>query len=427
MDLQHQSFAFALVFALMVGLDGAIKLLLADRQVRHVARHRDALPKAFEGIVTLGAHRRAADYTIAKMRLATVEVLFGTAVLLGWTLFGGLDALNTLLLGWLGRGMTQQLALLAAFALVGALIDLPFAWYRTFVLEQRFGFNRSDARTFWLDELKGLAVAALLGLPLAWAILALMDGAGGHWWLWAWGLWVAFVLAMMLIYPGVIAPLFNRFSPLADEALKARVEALLARTGFAAKGLYVMDGSRRSAHANAYFTGLGRAKRIVFFDTLLGKLTPSEIEAVLAHELGHFKHRHLAKRLAWMLLSSLAGFALLGWLSQQVWFYQGLGVRPNLGAPSDALALLLFLLAVPVFTFVLAPLSAYFSRKHEFEADAFAGSTADRQQLAAALIKLTEDNAATLTPDPWFVAWYYSHPPTGQRLERLGATSPLPT
>jgi STE24 endopeptidase len=414
-SLMTLCFAAALVAGLLV------KFWLATRQIRHVATHRASVPAPFAGAVSLAAHQKAADYTIVKARFGLLELAFGAAVLLGWTLLGGLHGLNQALLAWLGGGMGQQLALLGAFMLIGGLIDLPFTLYQTFVIEERFGFNKMTWRLWVTDTLKSTAVGIVIGLPVAWLILWLMGAAGGTWWLWAWGVWMAFNLLLLLIYPTFIAPLFNKFQPLEDETLKARVTALMQRCGFAAKGLFVMDGSKRSAHANAYFTGFGAAKRVVFYDTLLAKLSPGEVDAVLAHELGHFRHKHILKRIVSLFALSLAGFALLGWLSTQAWFYTGLGVRPNMDAPNDALALLLFLLAVPVFTFFISPLFAQLSRKHEFEADAYAVVHTSGQDLSTALLKLYEDNASTLTPDPVFVKFYYSHPPASERLARMTA------
>ncbi|HEY6088062.1 MAG TPA: M48 family metallopeptidase [Burkholderiaceae bacterium] len=412
------SLAFAAALLLTVGL----KFWLATRQMRHVAAHRAEVPSAFAGTVSLQAHQKAADYTLVRLRFGLVTVAFGTFVLLGWTLLGGLDALNAalrdaILPGW--GAMAYQLALLSAFALIGGLLDAPLDLYNTFRLEQRFGFNRTTLHLYLVDAAKGLLVGALIGLPMAALVLWIMAGAGAWWWLWAWAAWVAFQLLILVLYPTVIAPIFNKFEPLPDEALKQRVQALMTRCGFAAKGLFVMDGSRRSAHSNAYFTGLGAAKRVVFFDTLLKRLSLGEIEAVLAHELGHFKLRHVPKRMLTIFAMSLAALALLGWLSQQQWFYAGLGVVPNLGAPNDALALLLFMLALPPFAFLLAPLGSRLSRKHEFEADAYACAQASGRDLANALLKLHEDNAGTLTPDPLYVAFYYSHPPASERLAAL--------
>jgi STE24 endopeptidase len=410
---------FAFAAFLVAGL--AVKFWLATRQVRHVARHRDAVPGAFASTVSLAAHQRAADYTVAKSRVGLLETAWGTAVLLAWTLLGGLHALNQVLVQWLGTGMTQQLALLAAFAFLSGLLELPFSLYQTFVVEERFGFNKITVRLWLADLLKSTLLGAAIGLPIAALILWLMGAAGHWWWLWAWAVWIGFNLLLLVVYPTFIAPLFNQFKPLEDETLKARVTALMQRCGFAAKGLFVMDGSKRSAHANAYFTGFGAAKRVVFYDTLLAKLSPGEVDAVLAHELGHFRHKHIIKRIVAMFAFSLVGFALLGWLASRTWFYTGLGVRPNLEGPNDALALLLFMLAVPVFSYFISPLMAQFSRKHEFEADAFAATQTSGRDLGTALLKLYEDNASTLTPDPVYVRFYYSHPPASERLARLGA------
>ena len=410
------SFAAALVLSL------AIKLWLATRQMRHVAAHRGAVPTAFAGQISLASHQLAADYTLAKGRFGLLVTAFGSALLLGWTLLGGLDMLNEALREavqprW--GSMAYQLALLGAFAGIGGLLDLPFELYSTFRIEQQFGFNRTRWRLYLADMVKGLAVGTLIGLPLAAGVLWIMGATGGRWWLWAWAAWTAFQLLVMVAYPTLIAPLFNTFKPLADEALKARVQALMQRCGFAAKGLFVMDGSKRSAHGNAYFTGLGAAKRVVFYDTLLAKLSPPEVEAVLAHELGHFKHKHVTQRMLMSFGLSLAGLALLGWLARQPGFYLGLGVQPNLGAPNDALALLLFMTALPVYGFFVSPLLAQLSRRHEFQADAYASRQASATDLATALLKLHQDNAATLTPDPLYVRFYYSHPPASERLAAL--------
>lgn len=403
----------------MLGL--VARLVLASRQIRHVARHRGAVPAAFAQTITPEAHRKAADYTITKTRFGMLELALETAVLLAWTLLGGLDWLNATLLAALGGGMVQQLALLAAFGLIGGLVSLPMGWWSTFRIEERFGFNKMTLALWLGDLVKGTLVAALIGLPIAALMLWLMGAAGPLWWLWAWGAWMVFNLLLLVLYPTVIAPLFNKFEPLKDEELKARVNALMQRCGFAASGLFVMDGSKRSAHANAYFTGFGAAKRVVFFDTLLKQLSPPEIDAVLAHELGHYKRRHIVKRIAMMFAISLLGFALLGWASQQAWFYTGLGVTPSLDAPNDALALLLFMLVIPLFTFFLSPLTAQLSRRHEFEADAYAVAQTSGTDLASALLKLYTDNASTLTPDPVYARFYYSHPPASERLARLRA------
>ena len=415
------------VFAAAVMLRLVLRLWLIGRQIRHVARHRAAVPAAFAGHITLAAHQKAADYTIAKTRFGLLELALGSAVLLGWTLLGGLDALNGALIDRMGGGMLQQLVLLAEFALISSLIDLPLTLYQTFVLEERFGFNKMTFKLWLADLFKSTLVGAAIGLPLAALVLWLMGASGHLWWLWAWCVWMGFNLLLMVVYPTVIAPLFNKFRPLEDAILKDRVTALMQRCGFSAKGLFVMDGSKRSAHANAYFTGFGAAKRVVFYDTLLSKLSPAEVDAVLAHELGHFKHKHIIKRIVSMFALSLAGFALLGWLSVQGWFYTGLGVIPNFqipgvqGAPNDALALLLFLLVMPVFSFFITPVFAQMSRRDEFQADAYAVAQTSGADLRTALLKLFEDNASTLTPDPVFAKFYYSHPPASERLARMGA------
>ena len=418
-DFSH---AFTLLFAAVLVIGLLTRFYLASRQIRHVARHRNEVPAAFASTISLVSHQKAADYTIAKSRFGMLEMTFGAAVLLGWTLLGGIDALNQALMSSslaAYGSLVPQLALLAAFGLISGLLDLPFTLYTTFRLEERFGFNKMTFRLWLADLLKSALVGLVIGLPIVALILWLMGSAGSVWWLWAWGVWMAFNLLVLVLFPTVIAPLFNKFKPLEDEALKARVTALMQRCGFAAKGLFVMDGSKRSAHANAYFTGFGAAKRVVFYDTLLKQLSPAVVDAVLAHELGHFKHKHIIKRIVLMFAMSLAGFALLGWLSTQVWFYTGLGVRPNLAAANDALALLLFLMVVPLFSFFVSPVMAQFSRKHEFEADAYAVSQTDGRDLANALLKLYQDNASTLTPDPLFVKFYYSHPPASERLGRM--------
>ena len=345
-DLNNYSTIFTLVFAGLLVLGLMVKYWLALRQIRHVAQHRNQVPSAFANNISLSAHQKAADYTLTKARLGLLELAVGTALLVAWTLMGGLHALNTWLLDVVGNsygGMAQQLALFVSFAVIGSLIDLPFTLYQTFVIEERFGFNKMTFKLWLADAVKSSLLGALIGLPLAALILWLMGAAGTYWWLWTWGVWMAFNLLLLLIYPTVIAPIFNKFKPLEDEALKARVTALMQRCGFAAKGLFVMDGSKRSGHGNAYFTGFGASKRVVFYDTLLAKLAPEEVDAVLAHELGHFKHKHVIKRMLALFALSLIGFALLGWLSAQTWFYTGLGVIPNFmtnaGVPDNALAL----------------------------------------------------------------------------------------
>jgi STE24 endopeptidase len=410
---------FTALFVVAVMAMVGTKLWLASRQIRFVAAHREQVPSQFTGTIALTAHQRAADYTIERTRLTMIEIIVGAAVLIGLTLLGGVQALDLAISDWLGRDYVGQIALIVAVIAITGVIDLPFDYYRQFVIEQRFGFNRMSRRIFFLDRIKGTLLGAAFGLPLLFVVLWLMKQAGDLWWLWTWIVWVAFQMLVLVLYPSFIAPLFNKFEPLKDEALKSRIEALMQRCGFAAKGLFVMDGSRRSAHGNAYFTGFGAAKRIVFFDTLLARLSGSEIEAVLAHELGHFKRRHVIKRMLVTFAISLVMLALLGWLSQCVWFFEGLGVRPSLLGGNSGLALVLFFLALPVFLFFVTPLGSLSSRKHEFEADAFAATQTDAQDLVSALVKLYEDNASTLTPDPLYTAFYYSHPPASQRIDRL--------
>ena len=410
---------FTALFALFLLADVVLRLWLAGRQIRHVGTHRDAVPPEFSARIGLASHQRAADYTIARVRLGMVERVFDAAVLVGLTLLGGLQAIDTFLAELVRGDMLRQLLLLASVAGLLALLGLPFTLWRQFRLEARFGFNRMTPRLFAADAAKGLLVSLALGLPLAAAVLWIMAEAGAYWWLWAWGVWAVFNVLVMLIFPTVIAPLFNKFTPLQNPELASRIDALAERCGFALNGLFVMDGSKRSAHGNAYFTGFGRSRRIVFFDTLLARLNADEIEAVLAHELGHFKRHHIVRRLALGFAAALAFFALLGWLAQQPWFYTGLGVLPQLGGRNDAMALLLFFLAVPVFTFPVTPLASWYSRRDEFEADRYAAQQSTADRLVSALVKLYDDNAATLTPDPVHSAFYDSHPPAAVRIRQL--------
>ncbi len=407
--------AFGLIFLAALLLTTATRLWLAARHAAHVRAHRGAVPAQFADVISLDAHQRAADYTGAKTRFAMVELLAGVAVTLALTFGGGLQALHDLGAAWFEPGIVRGLALIAGVALVTTVIDIPFSLYRTFVIEERFGFNKMTPKLFWADFAKSLALGAALGLPLVAAVLWLMDRMGAWWWLYAWLTWMAFNIVMLAVYPTWIAPLFNKFSPLTDAAMKERVERLLDRCGFKVKGLMVMDGSRRSSHGNAYFTGFGKTKRIVFFDTLLSRLEPPEVEAVLAHELGHFKLKHVIKRIAWIFTASLGFLWLLGWVLDKPWFYEGLGVS----SPSTAMALVLFSIVIPVFTFLFQPLGAMLSRRHEFEADAFAAQYTPAADLVSALVKLYKDNASTLTPDPLHSAFYDSHPPATLRIARL--------
>jgi STE24 endopeptidase len=411
------------LFLLAVLAGVALELWLAQRQALAVARHRAQVPAPFANSVSADDHRKAADYTIAKLRFGRIGTVVDAAVLLLLTVGGGIALADGL---WRRTGVPEPwlgVAVIATIGLFAQLVSLPFSMWRTFRLEARFGFNRTTPKIFLADLAKGLALAVVLGGPLLIATLLLMERAGRWWWLWAYALWLGVMFLMAWAWPAFIAPLFNRFTPLADATLKARIEALLARCGFASKGVFVVDSSRRSSHGNAYFTGIGRHKRIVFFDTLLEHLGHPEVEAVLAHELGHFRLKHVRKRLLLSMATMLLGLALLGWLTGQPGFYHALGVP----VPSTHAALLLFVLVVPVFTFFVTPLASLWSRRHEFEADAFASQHADAGELATALVKLHRDNASTLTPDPVYAAFYYSHPPPVTRITRLRAAAALPS
>jgi len=410
-----------MLFVGLVVIATGLQLWLTRRQIRHVQQHRAAVPSAFSGSISLEAHQKAADYTAARQNFSLVRLALSLLMLIGWTLLGGLETLNSALqpFGIALGGLGYQVALVFVFSLIGGLVELPLDWYSHFRIEQRFGFNRMSLALWLTDLIKNFFVSVLIGLPLIAMVLWLMGAAGTTWWLWAWGAWVAFNLLLMVIYPVWIAPLFNNFQPLEDETLKQRVQALMQRCGFAAEGLFVMDGSKRSAESNAYFTGLGKAKRVVFYDTLLARLSHDELEAVLAHELGHFHHRHLRKSLISIFAITLAGFAALGWLSMQQAFFVGLGVTPNAALPNDALAILLFLLVIPTVSPLIEPVWSAASRRHEFEADAYAKQQASAPALVQALVKLTEDNAVTLTPDPVYVRFHYSHPPMLERIAAL--------
>jgi STE24 endopeptidase len=415
------SLSFTLIFTSLLVINLLIKFWLANRQMRHVAQHRAKVPDAFASVIDVAAHQKAADYTIAKLRLGHWDLALDTAMLVMWTLLGGLGFLDQVLIDLIGPGMWQQIALVFSFTLISAVVSLPLSYVQTFHIEQSFGFNRMTLGLWLSDMLKGGLVAAALGLPLLWLVLYLMQSGGALWWVIAWGVLVAYQLFVMWLAPSVIMPLFNKFQPLEDATLKDRVIALMQRTGFQANGFFVMDGSRRSAHSNAFFTGLGKQKRVVFFDTLLKQLNADEMEAVLAHELGHAKLKHIPKSLLSSFAFTLVGLAGLGWLSTQTWFYQGMGIQPHLGSANDAIALLLFMMFVPLVSFVTKPWQSARSRQHEFEADAFACQHANGADLRQALLKLYQDNASTLTPDPLYVAFYHSHPPAAQRLARLTA------
>ncbi|MBL8397323.1 MAG: M48 family metallopeptidase [Candidatus Accumulibacter sp.] len=408
--------SFTLVFVVAVAGMLFLRLWLAQRQIDHVDRHRQTVPADFAERILLPAHQRASDYTLARTRFGRLSVLIDVALLLALTLGGGLQTLHEF---WSSKldDLFYGVALILSVLMISSLVDLPQAVYRQFVIEQRFGFNRMTPRLFVVDLLKQLMLGLAIGVPLLLSVLWLMSRMGAWWWIYVWVVWCLFNLSILLIYPTWIAPLFNKFVPLADTALTTRVEKLLSRCGFASSGLFVMDGSKRSSHGNAYFTGFGRSKRIVFFDTLLSRLQPAEVEAVLAHELGHYAHRHVIKRIALVFICSLALLATLGLLTDSPWFFNGLGVASQ----NTALALLLFFLVLPVFTFLLTPLFSLLSRRDEFEADRYAAAHASASDLITALVKLYEDNAATLTPDPVHSLFYDSHPPASVRIAHLQA------
>lgn len=406
---------FTSIFILFLVASTLCRLWLSLRQTRHVSAHRAQVPAPFTRQISLEDHQKAADYTNAKAQLGRMETVYDALLLVGWTVGGGIALMQSLVDTTGLTGLFSGVAMIIAVLILSSLLSLPFSIAQTFGIEARFGFNRSTAALFIADMLKGLVLTLLLGAPLLAAVLWIMSHTGELWWVYAWAVWSGFGLLMFWAYPTLIAPLFNKFEPLTDETLKARVEALLDRCGFHSKGIFVMDGSRRSAHGNAYFTGIGNNKRIVFFDTLIGTLEPLEVEAVLAHELGHFRKRHVRKRLVWSLISSLVGLAILGWLKTETWFYSDLGVP----MASDQAALLLFIMITPAFSYFISPLSAWFSRKHEFEADAYAASQSDANALVEALVKLYRENASTLTPDPVHSAFYDSHPPAMIRIQHL--------
>ena len=410
---------FTFLFILGLVLSVATRYYLAGRHMRHIAKHRHEVPTDFASKITLPEHHKAADYTMAKLRLGFIEIALSAAILIGFTLLGGLQYIHELTLDILGPGILQQITLLISISLITGIIDLPFSWYRQFTIEERFGFNRMTPALFFTDLIKGVLLGLAIGLPLLWVVLTLMTEAGEYWWVWTWFVWVAFNALMLWLFPTFIAPLFNKFKPLEDGPLKDRIENLLKRCDFTSQGLFIMDGSKRSAHGNAYFTGMGKAKRIVFFDTLIERLSPEEIEAVLAHELGHFKRQHIRKRLIQSFALSFLVLALLGWISTKAWFYLSLGVMPDITGHNAGLALALFSLVMPVFGFFLTPINSMGSRKHEYEADSFAAEKSSAKDLISALVKLYQDNAATLTPDPLYSKFYDSHPPAPLRIAHL--------
>ena len=407
---------FTVLFLAALLIATGMRLWLATRHVQHIQAHRNAVPAAFAQEISLDAHQKAADYSSAKTRLNIAAIVFEAALLLALTFGGGLQAIDDLAASFFPEGIARGVVFVAILAVIMSVIELPFGLYRTFGIESRFGFNKMTLAMFFGDLAKHAAIGVVLGLPLLFAVLWLMAEMGDKWWLYVWFVWVVFNTLVLALYPTFIAPLFNKFAPMQDGEMKQRIENLISRCGFTSKGLFVMDGSKRSSHGNAYFTGFGKSKRIVFFDTLLSRLEVPEIEAVLAHELGHFRRRHVFKRMAWTFAVSLAFLWLLGTLKDQAWFYQGL----NVAYPAtDAMALTLFFVVVPVFTFLLQPLLAMYSRKHEFEADEYAAQFTPARDLIRALVKLYKDNASTLTPDPLHSVFYDSHPPASTRIARL--------
>ena len=412
---------FTLIFLAFVALSFAFGSVLTLRHIAHVRAHRAAVPAEFSESITLEAHQKAADYTVAKNRLGLIENVFDLCLLLALTLGGGMLLIHNLAATWFSGPYVLGLAIFAGLMIVSSIISMPFDLYRTFVIEARFGFNKSTWKLYLLDAIKGMALGAAIGIPLLLVTFWLMEKMGDLWWLYVWLVWLAFSLAMIVIYPTYIAPLFNKFSPLADVSLKERIERLLTRCGFTSSGLFVMDGSKRSSHGNAYFTGLGKTKRIVFFDTLIERLSPPEIEAVLAHELGHFKRKHITKMIAGQFVLAFVILALMGWVIDKPWFYEGVGFSLDGAVPHVAISLALFFMVLPVFTFWLTPLGSLISRKHEFEADSYAAEQTAAADLITALVKLYRDNASTLTPDPLHSAVYDSHPPAAIRIAHLKA------
>lgn len=406
---------FTIIFLIALFISSAVQMWLSIRQMRHVLKNRSAVPAEFADKITLAEHQKAADYTITKGTFGRFEVFIGLFILLFWLYGGGLNWLDNFFRGYEWGPIYTGVAVILAFSFIGSLIDLPASLYRTFVIEEKFGFNKSTLSTIFSDMFKGALLGVILGAPLLALILWLMQSAGDWWWVYAWAALSAFSLLMMWAYPKFIAPIFNKFSPLEEGETLQRIESLLSRTGFNSNGVFVMDGSRRSSHGNAYFTGFGKNKRIVFFDTLLESLSPMQIEAVLAHELGHFKHKHVIKGLIVSLTITFIGFAILAFLMKQQWFFSGLGVENA----STYMALLLFMLASPAFTFLLGPIMSWWSRKHEFEADAFAAEQSSAKELISSLVSLYRENASTLTPDPLYSAFYDSHPPASIRIAHL--------
>ena len=406
-----------MVFIVALILAFLLEFWLDQRQIKHVQANRKQVPGDFAESISLEEHQKAADYTIARTRFGSINQVIGVLILLAWTLGGGIDALDQIWRGLAFDTVITGIGVMLSVMLISGLIELPLSAYRTFYIEQRFGFNNSSFSLFLTDTLKQTLLSIVIGAPLLWVVLWLMQHMGNMWWLYVWAVWMGFSLLMLWAYPAFIAPLFNKFSPLENSELRTRIENLLNRCGFTSNGIFIMDGSRRSSHGNAYFTGLGKNKRIVFFDTLLNSLEPEETEAVLAHELGHFKHKHIQKRIVSMAIMSLIGLGILGFLMQQASFYSGLGVTQ----PSQYAALILFMMVMPLFSIFLTPIFSWFSRKHEFEADSFAAQQSNAARLIQALVKLYKENASTLTPDPLYSAFHDSHPPAPVRIAHLAS------
>jgi len=406
---------FTQLFIFMFFVSFALQWWLNKRQISYIQSHRAQVPEEFQEKISLEAHQKSADYSITKVKFSQISLIFSSCVLLIWTLGGGLEFLDQWVRTHEYSAIISGLIFISAFSIIGGILDLPFSLYHTFVIEEKFGFNKTSLKLFFTDLIKQLFLFMLLALPLLALILWLMESMGTYWWVYAWATWFGFSLLMMWIYPTFIAPLFNKFTELEDVSLKERIENLMKRCGFTSSGILVMDGSKRSSHGNAYFTGMGKNKRIVFFDNLLESLNANEVEAVLAHELGHFKKKHITKRIYMMGAMTLAGFAVCGYLMNQQWFYTGLGIS----TPSIYMALMLFMLVSSIFMFPFSPLGSLLSRKHEYEADNFAAEQANAQYLIDALVKLYKENYNTLTPDPIYSSWYDSHPPASLRIENL--------
>lgn len=407
--------SFTLLFLFFLAASVMVRLWLSQRQMNHIQAHKNQVPEAFVDKIKLDDHQKAAAYSCAKLRVGRISLAWETTWLLIWTLGGGLSAIDIWWANYELPLLLNGIAVIASLLIFASILDLPFSLYNTFVVEQKFGFNQTTWQTWVLDLFKATLLMVVLGLPLIAAILWIMNQAGQHWWLYAWLLWTGFSLLMIWAWPAFIAPLFNKFSALDDASLKSRIDNLLQRCGFHSQGVFVVDGSKRSAHGNAYFTGFGKNKRIVFYDTLLESLSEDEVEAVLAHELGHFKRHHIKKSLGLSLITTLIGFALLAWLMGSPWFYTAMSVENA----STHTALLLFILVMPVFTYFISPLFSALSRKHEFEADEFAKSNSDYRALISALVNMYRDNASTLTPDPVHSMFYDSHPPASIRINHL--------